>query len=55
MATKKMTAKQKQELTLKVGKEVLDLVANRGCELKVFPVVTPDGRIAAQMLVSVKE
>lgn len=55
MATKKLTAKQKQALTLEVGKEVLALVEKRGCELKVFPVVTEDGRIGAQMLVSVKE
>lgn len=55
MAAKKMTDKQKEALTRSVATEVLELAAKRGCELKVAPVITPDGRIAAQMVVSVKE
>ncbi len=55
MAAKKMTDKQQKALTMAVGKEILELAEKRGCEIKVVPLITPDGRIAASMHVCVKD
>lgn len=53
-AKKPLTDAEKQALTLSVGNEVLELVARRGCELTVEPLIV-DGKIVATMRVRVKE
>lgn len=54
-AAKKLTDRQKKQLTESVAKQIMQVCEKNNCVLRVFSTLSDDGRVISNMAISVKD